>query len=118
MTFCPKSLVVGAVAGLLAMLVGEGLARAESVDREDIVRSQTEAYADLAEGEARGYRCELIQLADGRVEAQCDEQASRDESAACDAFVDATYSADVDSETRYHMYEACMVVALHTGAVR
>lgn len=112
MTFCSKSLVVGAVAALLAMLAGEGLARAESVDREDIVRSQTEAYGDLARGEAAGMRCELIQLADGRVEAQCDEQASADLSAVCDGFADSVFDGSDDA------YEACMVIGLHTGAVR
>lgn len=102
---------------MVAVLGFAGSAHAET-DREDIVRSQTEAYSDLARGEATGMRCELIQLEDGRVEAQCDEQASRELSAVCDGFVDATYGADVDSESRAMAYEACMVIGLHTGAVR
>src|SRR6478609_11663531 len=102
--------------GVVVALAVRG-ASAQTVDREDIVRSQTEAYADLAEGEARGYRCELIALEDGRVEAQCDEAASRELSAACDGFVDATYDASVGSDDRYIAYEACMTIGLHTGAV-
>lgn len=96
-------------AGLVVALVVRG-AQAQTVDREDIVRSQTEAYSDLAEGEARGYRCELITLEDGRLEAQCDDPEDAAVSA-CERF-SASY-ADQDMA-----YEACMTIALHTGAVR
>jgi hypothetical protein len=105
-------------AAVLVAVLGFAGSAVASTDREDIVRSQTEAYSDLAEGEARGYRCELIALEDGRVEAQCDETTSQKLSAACDAFVDATYDASVGSDDRHMAYEACMVIGLHTGAVR
>lgn len=107
-----QGMLVGAALALAAQLVGIGLAHAET-DREDIVRSQTEAYSDLARGEAAGMRCELIQLEDGRVEAQCDEEASGELSSVCDRFAQTYSHADQDMA-----YEACMVIGLHTGAVR
>lgn len=115
--WCSKSLLVGALSGVLSLLVGAGVAHA--ADREDIVRSEQAALVDVSEGTARGYDCETVRLEDGTFEAQCDEVAHRDESAACDAFVDATYDSTIDPEDRHFSYEACMVIALHTpGAVK
>ncbi len=111
-----KCLILGAVCAIAAVLAGEGLAHA--ADQEDITRSEQAALDDSFEGTARGLDCEVIRLADGTFEAQCDDPSDR-AVIACDAFVDATYTAEVDSETRHYMYEACMTIALHTpGAVR
>lgn len=112
-----KSLIVGAVAGVLSVLVGIGCAHAAVLDQEDVVISEQAAIQDAAEGEARGYTCEVIRLADGGLEAQCDEVSSAIESDACGDFVDSTYNLDQAGMTA--MYEACMTIALHTpGAVR
>lgn len=108
----PKSLIVGALLAIASVLAGEGLAHAEC-DRG----TRQGAVSDALDGASRGYSCEVIELENGYFEAQCDDP--RDASvAACDSFVDATYSAEVSSEDRYVAYEACMTIALHTGSVR
>jgi hypothetical protein len=105
-------LLTCALSGALLLLGSVAHAECDQGTREA-------AMWDAAEGEARGYTCEVIRLENDTYEAQCDETAHADETAACDAFVDATYSADVGSEDRHMDYEACMTIALHTpGAVR
>lgn len=107
-----KAYILGAALGIASTLIGVSAAHACP-----LIDNYEEASRDAAEGNARGYRCEVIRLADETYEAQCDEVAFAEESAACDAFVDATYPPSVDSESRYMAYEACMTIAVHTGAV-
>ena len=104
---CAKSLLVGALSGVLSMVLGCAVAHAECSQG-----SREVAAWDAYEGTQRGLRCEVIELENGAYEAQCDDPA--DESVrACEAF-SADYGPDVDMA-----YEACMTVALHTpGAVR
>lgn len=111
---CPRSLLVGVTAGVLSVLLGVGVAHADCGRG-----SYEDAKADAYEGTRRGLRCEVIEALNGTFESQCDEIASPDTSAACDAFVDATYPASLglDSESRYYLYEACMTIAFHTDAV-
>lgn len=105
--------LVGTLSGVLCLLAASQSAFADC-DGGSLQAAQWDAY----EGSQRGLRCEVIRLENESYEAQCDDP--RDSAvAACDAFVDATYGPDVDSETRYVTYEACMTIALHTpGAVR
>ena len=109
-----KALVVGGLLGILATLGGVKLAHA---DCSQDSRSYQEAMADVLEGAGRGYNCEVIELRDGSFEAQCDEVALPEESRACSAwsgsFEDELGETDIEG-----MYEACMVIALHTGAVK
>ncbi len=126
-----KAALVGGFLGILATLGGARLAHADcdqdvtrgyapSEDQDqagyDRAFSYAEAMADVLEGAGRGYNCEAIQLADGSFEAQCDEVAAPLESQACS---DWAYGfegiGDTDAEG---MYEACMVIAFHTGAVK
>lgn len=96
-----KSLILGAILALAGVCAGEGL-----------------AHADCLEGAARGYNCEVIELRDGSFEASCDEVEHDIEARACSAWA-GSFEADGIGETGIEgMYEACMVVALHTGAVR
>ena len=110
-----KTLILGAVVALAGVCLGEAVAHAEC----DYGRQA--AIADAAEGEARGYTCEVIEMRDGTFEAQCDEEAFPAESAACNTFVESFDGLDVgtDAASTYStMYEACMTIALHTpGAV-
>lgn len=106
-------LLVSALSGVLCLLSASQSAFADC-DGGSLQAAQWAAY----EGSQRGLRCEVIRLENESYEAQCDDPA--DESVrACDAFVDTTYGPDVDSESRYVVYEACMTIALHTpGVVR
>jgi hypothetical protein len=107
-----KSLFLGSAIAFAGFLVGEGIARAECPDG----LTYSEALADVLEGAGRGYRCEVIELRDGSFEAQCDEVALPGESRACSAWA---YGFDEIGDTDAEgMYEACMVIALHTGAVQ
>ncbi len=118
-----KSLILGAVVALAAVCLGEGIARAdcdyaptETEDQAGYDRafSYAEAMADVLEGAGRGYNCEVIQLQDGSFEAQCDEVAHAVESRACSGWAFGFGLGENDGES---MYEACMVIALHTGLV-
>ena len=106
-----KALVAGGLLGILATLGGVKLAHADC----DAGDTYSEAMADVLEGAGRGYNCEVIELQDGSFEAQCDEVAHADESRACSSWAFGFGLGETDAEG---MYEACMVVALHTGAVR
>ena len=57
---------------------------------------------------------EVIELADGSFRAQCDEQAWPDELAACSVFAEGL---GLGKAEREDVQEACMVIAIHTGAV-
>ena len=109
-----KAVLVGGVLGILATLGGVKLAHADC--SQDSVSYQ-EAMADVLEGAGRGYNCEVIELRDGSFEAQCDEVDFAEESMACSmwagGFEDELGETDIEG-----MYEACMVIALHTGAVK
>ncbi len=124
MTTNAKALLVGGLMGIISTLAGVKLAQADCG-----YGSLEWAQADAAEGSARGYRCEVIELQNGQFEAQCDETAFAVESAACDRFASAyvvggagvaglPLSADSD-EVYDAAYELCMVVAVNTpGAVQ
>lgn len=105
-----KSLLLGAALALAAVCLGEGIARAESLEGE----TYSDAMNDVLEGAGRGFNCEVIELQDGSFEAQCDEAAHVEESRACSGWAYGLGMGDTDAEG---MYEACMVIALHTGAV-
>lgn len=108
-----KSLFLGALLALAGVCAGEGLAHADCLEGV----SRETAFADVLEGATRGYNCEIIELRDGSFEAQCDEVDFAEESMACSmwagGFEDELGETDIEG-----MYEACMVVALHTGAVK
>ena len=111
-----KAVLVGGLLGILATLGGVKLAHADCDYPEGDTYS--EAMADVLEGAGRGYNCEVIELQDGSFEAQCDEVALPEESRACSAWA-GSFEADGIGETDIEgMYEACMVIALHTGAVK
>lgn len=111
-----KAAILGGVVALLGVCLGEGIARAECDSG-----SRQAALADMYEGEARGYTCEVIGLENGTFEAQCDEEAFAVEADACTSFVESFDGEDVgpDAAATYAtMYEACMTIAIHTpGAV-
>ncbi len=112
-----KSLLIGGVFGIVSTLAGVSLAHAECSQG-----SYAAALADAVEGNRRGDLCEVIELENGSFEAQCDGDAYGDESAACEEWVQGmTESGDWPLMTDDQLgvqYEACMTVALHTGAVR
>lgn len=109
-----KSLILGAILALAGVCAGEGLAHADCLEGV----SRETAFADVLGGAARGYNCEVIELRDGSFEASCDEVEHDIEARACSAWA-GSFEADGIGETGIEgMYEACMVVALHTGAVR
>lgn len=120
-----KSLFLGALIALAGVCLGEGIAHAdcdyESRLTADEAAAELEGYtyseamADVLEGAGRGYNCEVIELQDGSFEAQCDEVAHAEESRACSSWAYGFGLGETDAEG---MYEACMVVALHTGAVK
>lgn len=119
-----KAALVGGFLGILATLGGARLAHAECdyVPSEtedqagyDRAFSRAEAMVDVLEGAGRGYNCEVIELQDGSFEAQCDEVSSPSESRACSDWAYGFGLGETDAEG---MYEACMVIALHTGAVK
>lgn len=114
-----KAVLVGGLLGILSTLGGVKLAHADcdqDVTRAAQVEGDTyaDALADVLEGAGRGYNCEVIELQDGSFEAQCDEVAHAVESRACSGWAFGFGLGETDAEG---MYEACMVVALHTGAV-
>lgn len=118
MTTHIKSLVIGAVLGMVGVLAGTGLAHAECD-----AGSYQAAKADAAEGNRRGDRCEVIELENGTFEAQCDTEAFPEETQACEDWVetalDCTDLSPLACDTAMgQMYEACMVIAIHTGAVK
>lgn len=108
-----KALLVGGLLGILATLGGVKAAHADCLDGV----SREVAFADVLEGAARGYNCEVIELRDGSFEVSCDEVEHDVEARACSvwagSFEDELGETDIEG-----MYEACMVVALHTGAVK
>lgn len=108
-----KSLFLGALLALAGVCAGEGLAHADCLDGV----SRETAYADVLEGAARGYNCEVIELRDGSFEASCDEVEHDIEARACSAWA-GSFEYELGETDIEGMYEACMVVALHTGAVR
>lgn len=109
-----KALLVGGLLGILATLGGVKAAQADCLDGV----SRETAFADVLEGAARGYNCEVIELRDGSFEVSCDEVDHDIEARACSAWA-GSFEADGLGETDIEgMYEACMVVALHTGAVK
>lgn len=108
-----KAVLVGGLLGILATLGGVKLAHADCDYPEGDTYS--EAMADVLEGAGRGYNCEVIELRDGSFETQCDEVAFPEESRACSGWAYSFGLGETDGEG---MYEACMVIALHTGAVK
>lgn len=112
-----KAAILGGVVALLGVIAGEGIARAECDGG-----SRQAALADMYEGEARGWHCEVIELENGTFEAQCDEEAFADASDACTLFVETSELYETDAftgEVMTEQYEACMTIAIHTpGAVR
>ena len=111
-----KAAILGGLVALLGVVAGEGIARADcdyAPQTEGVPYSL--AMADVLEGAGKGYNCEVIQLQDGSFEAQCDEVSSPLESAACSEWA---HGFGVGEDDADEMYEACMVIALHTGAVK
>lgn len=101
------------VLGLVSVLVSTQAFA--DCDRDLEGTSYSTAMVDVLEGAGRGYNCEVIQLQDGSFEAQCDEVASPVESRACSGWA---YGFGLGDDDTDGMYEACMVIALHTGAVK
>ena len=113
-----KTLLIGGVLGILSTLSGLGLVRAECSQG-----SFEAAQADAYEGNARGDSCEVIELQNGTFEAQCDGEAFPAWVAACSDWVETALdcsdlSPEACDDAMGQMYEACMVIAVNTGAVR
>ena len=103
---------------LIPALILAALSFAGSAHAECDQGSYGAAVADASEGLARGYHCEVVELENATYEAQCDEVANADESDACTVFVETNEEAWDGADGMSAAYEACMVIVLHTGAVR
>ena len=64
--YCPKSLLVGALSGVLSMLLGAAVARAECD-----THSRAAAEWDAQEGHQRGLDCIVNATGNGTYEAEC-----------------------------------------------